>query len=174
MACLFYAFLNIISIHAHNTAFPDSPVQPLQAGGLTESLNKRPGLILIVIKHLTNDEVIAINNEVLSSIKAKRADSFKVLSHSKLNAVLEKATEDPGDAYDKAVALLKGISQEHPFASGNRRTAMLAAIRFLRMNGEEAVVKGDAKILQGVRESYYSDSEIKQWLKGGDMREFKR
>lgn len=127
-----------------------------------------------MMRYLANDEVVAINEEVLSSIKVKKADSFKVLSHSKLNSVLEKVAEATGDIYDKAVALLKGISQEHPFASGNRRTAMVATIRFLRMNGEEALVKEDAKILQGVRESYYADSEIKQWLKGDDMREFKR
>lgn len=124
--------------------------------------------------YLTDDEVIAINKEVLASIKVKKADSFKVLSHSKLNKVLERITKAPGDAYDKAVALLKGLIQEHAFASGNRRTAMVATIRFLRMNDETPSVKNDAKILQGVRESYYSDSEIKQWLKGGDMREFKR
>ncbi|MBI2176483.1 type II toxin-antitoxin system death-on-curing family toxin [Candidatus Woesearchaeota archaeon] len=127
-----------------------------------------------MVAYLTNDEVMAINKEVLSSIKVKKADSFKVLSHRKLNAVLEKVAEASGDVYDKAVALLKGISQEHPFASGNRRTSMVATVRFLRMNGEEALVKDDAKILQGVRESYYTDAEIKQWLKGGDMREFKR
>lgn len=127
-----------------------------------------------MIKCLTNDEVIAINKEVLSSIKVKKADSFKVLSHRKLNAVLENVAESSGNVYDKAVALLKGLAQEHPFASGNRRTAMVATIRFLRMNGEEALVKEDAKILQGVRENYYADSEVKQWLKGGDVREFKR
>ena len=127
-----------------------------------------------MIHYLTNDEIIAINKEVLSSIKVKKADSFKVLSHRKLNAVLEKVAEEPGDIYEKAVTLLKGISQEHPFASGNRRTSMAATVRFLRMNGEEALVKEDAKILQGVRESYYANSEIKQWLKGGDTREFKR
>ena len=75
---------------------------------------------------------------------------------------------------DKAVVLLKGVAQEHPFASGNRRTAVVAAIKFLRMNGQSVSLEHNPKILQGIRENYYSDKEIHDWLVGGEMREFKR
>ena len=126
------------------------------------------------LRYLTCDEIIAINRESLKALKVKKADSFKVLSHAKISKVVEQVQQAAGDVYDKAAILLKGLAQEHPFASGNRRTAMLAAIRFLRMNGCEPNVKEDAEILQGIRENYYSDGEIKSWLKGGELREFRR
>ena len=127
-----------------------------------------------MVSYLTAEEVIAINKETLATIRVKKADSFKVLSVLKINSVLESAETAVGGVYDKAVVLLKGLVQEHPFASANRRTALLSTVRFLRMNGLEPKIKEEAKILQGVRENYYSDAEIKKWLKGGEAREFKR
>src|SRR3989338_2345891 len=124
--------------------------------------------------YLTPEEIIAINKETLAEIKAKKADSFKVLSSMKISKLLEAVEAKTCNIYDKAVVLLKGLVQEHPFASGNRRTAMLAVIRFLRFNCIEPKIKEEPKILQGVRENYYKDEEIKSWLQGGDMREFKR
>ena len=126
------------------------------------------------IEYLTSEEIIAINKEALAKIKVKKADSFKVLSAMKLNKILEQAETESGDVYDKAVILLQGLVQEHPFASGNRRTAILATIRFLKMNKHDPLIKEDSKILQRIRENYYIRKEIKEWLKGGDMREFKR
>ena len=124
--------------------------------------------------YLTLEEVTAINKEVLAEIKAKKADSFKVLSSMKISKLLEAVEANTGDIYDKAVVLLKVLVQEHPFASGNRRTAMLAVIRLLRVNNIEPKIKEEPRILQGIRENYYKDDEIKGWLQGGDMREFKR
>ena len=34
--------------------------------------------------------------------------------------------------------------------------------------------KKSVNVLQGIRERYYKDSEIKKWLNGGNIREFKR
>ena len=39
--------------------------------------------------------------------------------------------------YEKAAALCRGIIGDHPFADGNKRTAMLAAITFLKINGQD-------------------------------------
>ncbi len=36
--------------------------------------------------------------------------------------------------YDKAAALIRGIVQDHPFTDGNKRTAMLCGITFLKNN----------------------------------------
>lgn len=38
------------------------------------------------------------------------------------------------DFYAKAAALARGIIGDHPFADGNKRTGMLAAITFLEIN----------------------------------------
>lgn len=43
--------------------------------------------------------------------------------------------------YDKAAALLRGIVGDHPFVDGNKRTAMLAALTLLEINGHTFVAK---------------------------------
>ncbi|HSX05634.1 MAG TPA: type II toxin-antitoxin system death-on-curing family toxin [Candidatus Saccharimonadales bacterium] len=43
--------------------------------------------------------------------------------------------------YEKAAALCRGIIGGHPFADGNKRTAMLAALTFLEINGLEFVAE---------------------------------
>lgn len=37
--------------------------------------------------------------------------------------------------HEKAVALIRGIIADHPFVDGNKRTAMLAGLTFLELNG---------------------------------------
>ena len=127
-----------------------------------------------MVEYLSYDELVLINKEVLKEVKAKKADKFELLSRMKIINVLESVEKKLGDVVDKAVALLKGLAQEHPFASGNRRTAVVAAIKLLKMNGHSVSFEHNPKILQGIRENYYSDVEIRDWLLGGDMREFKR
>jgi prophage maintenance system killer protein len=64
--------------------------------------------------------------------------------------------------------------QGHPFDSGNRRTAFAAAMTLLRLNGEHPKVVHDAKVLQGIREGFYTNGEVKKWLKGYGIRAFNR
>ena len=40
-----------------------------------------------------------------------------------------------GDIIQQAAALLESLSQNHPFADGNKRTAITVATAFLRVNG---------------------------------------
>lgn len=42
---------------------------------------------------------------------------------------------------DKASALARGIIADHPFVDGNKRTAMLAGLTLLRLNGMNAQFK---------------------------------
>lgn len=37
--------------------------------------------------------------------------------------------------FEKSAALIRGIVGDHPFVDGNKRTAMLAGLTFLRING---------------------------------------
>ena len=118
-----------------------------------------------------------INLLVLSFIKVKKADEPKLLSASKLYDVLSACEETEGDVHDKAIILLKGIIQKHPFASGNRRTAFMVMKEFILKNGKDFKIKtdiGESKVLQGVRENYYTDAELKEWIQHGQIRHFKR
>ena len=130
-----------------------------------------------IIKYPTEDQIIEYNILALSLIRAKKADKAEVLSYQKIKETIKACKHTKGDIYDKAIVLLKGIIQKHAFASGNRRTAFIATKAFLAENNAKINIKDDpsqARVLQGIREGYYTDDEIKEWIKHGKIREFKR
>src|SRR3989339_1341824 len=125
------------------------------------------------IKYPTPEKIAEYNILLLNIIKAKKADKAQVLSYKKLADVAEGCINLKGDIYDKAAFLLKEIVQKHPFASGNRRTAFVVTKEFLVSNRARISIKDEpkyAKVMTGIRENFYSDSEIKEWLKKGEIR----
>ncbi len=128
------------------------------------------------LKYPSLEKIIEYNTLVLEIIKVKKVDKPRVLSYSKIIEVISQCESKDGDIYDKTVVLLKGLIQKHPFASGNRRTAFIAVKDFI-INGGKFGIKDDpnqAKVLQGIREDYYMNQEIKEWIKNGKIRSFKR
>lgn len=122
-------------------------------------------------------EIIEFNILSLNLIKTKKADKNEVLSYKKIQSIVTGCIQLNGDIYDKAVYLLKNTIKNHVFASGNRRTAFIITKHFLLLNGGEFNIKDEpeyAKIMTGIRENYYDDNEIKNWIKYGEIREFKR
>lgn len=129
------------------------------------------------INYPTVEKIIEYNVLAITLIKVKKADRAEVLSKSKLRIVLEECETKDGDIYDKAVVLFRGIIQAHPFASGNRRTAFIAVKDFLINNHAHFCVKDDPEyisVMRGIRERYYSDDELKEWIKHGKIRQFRR
>lgn len=113
----------------------------------------------------------------MNKIKVKKADKPEVLSYTALLKIIDLCKSQKGDIFDKAACLLKGITQRHPFASGNRRTAFVATEDFIIENKAKAKFQNsekEAKVFKGIREGYYTDKEITNWIKQGDIREFKR
>ena len=87
--------------------------------------------------HLTIDVVREIHEEAL-----KRFGGLKGVRNENLltSAVLTPQSSFGGkspytDLIDIAAAYLFYICRNHPFLDGNKRTAMMAAIVFLRLNG---------------------------------------
>ncbi len=121
-------------------------------------------------------DIISVNEKVIKEVKVRKADKHAVLGKEKIEKALEAAKRRRGDAYDKAVVLFRGLIQAHPFASGNRRNAFVVVENFLLYNREKPKVNKDASasVLQGIREDYYGDDEIRRWLKGRKIREFRR
>lgn len=133
--------------------------------------------MLTEINYPTAEKIVELNILAITLIKVKKSDAAKVLSVSKIKEVLEDCETNNGDIYDKAIILLKGIIQKHPFASGNRRTALITMIYFMIRNHTKIGFKDDlsyVKIMRGIREHYYSDQELKEWIKYGKIRDFKR
>ncbi len=113
----------------------------------------------------------------LSILKAKKADKAEVLSRVKLQEAIDACRKRESDIYGKAAVLLKELVQKHPFASGNRRTSFVVAKEFVLSNGGKFNIKDDpshANVMKGVRERYYTDDELAEWIKNGKIREFKR
>jgi len=113
----------------------------------------------------------------LSLIRVKKADQPKVLNQARLFDIVKGCKETEGDVYDKAMFLFKNLIKQHPFASGNRRTAFISTKAFLLENKQNFNIKSDpeqAKIMLGIREGYYTDEEIKEWIKHGKIKPFKR
>ncbi len=129
------------------------------------------------MEHLTKKEIIEFNKLALKSIKVKKADKHEILNEYTIGHMVAECKAIQGDPYDEATCLLKNLIQKHPFASGNRRTAFIATMGFLERNNLKLNVEDNEKqvrVLQGIRENYYTDKEIKEWLKTGKIREFVR
>ena len=125
----------------------------------------------------TIERIIEYNLMVLNLIKVKKADKAEVLSRQKIMWVIEECRMSKGDIYDRATILLKGLIQKHSFASGNRRTAFIVTKEFVISNNERFKIKDNpkhARVMIGIREGYYLDKEIKEWIKNGKIRQFKR
>ena len=132
---------------------------------------------MVEINYPTVEHIIEFNHLALALVRVKKADKPAVLSKPKLHEIVEECQNAPSDVYDKAVVLLTGIIKKHPFASGNRRTAFAVAMEFLLVNSASTpllVKQKSEKVLLGIRESYYSNEEISEWLKTGEIRAFKR
>ncbi len=95
------------------------------------------------VRYPTQEKIIEYNVLALSLIRAKKADKAQVLSYQKINEIVDACKNQNGDIYDKAIALMKGILQKHPFASGNRRTAFIVMKAFLADNNAKINIKED-------------------------------
>ena len=125
----------------------------------------------------TVEKVVEYNLLALSLIPAKKADKSELLNRQRLILIIEACENMDGDVYEKAVRLFKGLITMHPFASGNRRTAFIVTKEFLQQNGAKFEIKDDpqqSKAMTGVREGYYTDQEIKEWIKHGKIKDFRR
>lgn len=129
------------------------------------------------IYYPTAKQIIEFNHLILARIKVRKADRSQVLDRAKLSGILMAVEEFEGDIYDKAAVFLARLVKGHPFASGNRRTAFVATKDFLFHNDAEFGIKDDpeqARVLLGIREGFYTHEEIKEWIKHGKIRPFKR
>ena len=125
----------------------------------------------------TPERIAEYNLFALTVIEAKKGDKAEVLSYQKITDIVEGCKNLEGDIYDKAVFLMKSLVQKHPFASGNRRTAFIVTKEFLIDNHAKFNILDDpsnAKVMIGIREGYYTDPEIKEWIRNGGIREFRR
>ena len=73
------------------------------------------------------------------------------------------------DPFDLAGGYAFGITKAHGFLDGNKRTALVAALTFLRLNGEAVQPDQRAAVLmmEGLAESTVPEAEFAAWLRSG-------
>ncbi|MEP7293280.1 MAG: type II toxin-antitoxin system death-on-curing family toxin, partial [Chloroflexota bacterium] len=117
------------------------------------------------MRYLTVEEIIRINVKILGTKDALRD-----------RRLLESAVARPEasafgeDAYptltEKAAALMHSLVLNHTFVDGNKRTATIALMIFLRLNGLR-IVWEQAEALEfitEIAEGKHGVPEIAQWL----------
>ena len=92
------------------------------------------------MRYLTIDELIYINGKVLNNRRILEGEQ-QIRDIDLLDAAVARPMSSAFglDAYatiqQKATALLHSVARNHPFADGNKRTATVAAIFMLAVNG---------------------------------------
>ena len=71
------------------------------------------------------------------------------------------------DAIDLAAAYGFGISRNHAFIDGNKRTGFVAAVMFLRLNGWHLIADDAAKVLTmlAVAAGEITEAEFATWIR---------
>ena len=71
------------------------------------------------------------------------------------------------DIFLKTGALVQSIVKNHPFVDGNKRTALVSCIVFLKMNGAifDVSQKDSVKFMMQVANKNLSVDEISSWIK---------
>lgn len=95
------------------------------------------------MRYLSLSELIYINGRLLNNAKIMSGKQ-KVRDIDLLDAAASRPESSAfgADAYptleEKAAVLLHAIARNHPFTDGNKRTATVAALMMLEVNGQRA------------------------------------
>lgn len=95
------------------------------------------------MEDLTADDLLSLHNIV--------EEKFKILPGVKDPGLVKAIAERPNqilydgfvpfeDIFSKAASLMEGIIRMHPFFDGNKRTALLATMAYLELNGYTMVL----------------------------------
>lgn len=82
------------------------------------------------------------------------------------------AYEPKSSIFQLASALCVGIAKNHPFADGNKRTALLVTRAFLYLNGYALEPKEDDEVLTlvAVADDSINETELSAWLRQNSTR----
>jgi len=126
------------------------------------------------MRYVTVDELVYINEQVVteeaihSIVEGKRA--VRDMGLLEAAAARPMASAFGQDAYltlgEKAAVLLHSVARNHAFADGNKRTATVAALFMLAVNGQQ-VTRDDAEALSwiiAIAEGKQTPEAFAAWL----------
>jgi death on curing protein len=111
--------------------------------------------------------ILAIHDEQLAEHGGRAGLHDRGLLQSALARAANRAAYGDPDAFDLAAADAFGITRDHPFVDGNKRTAFIAAAVLLLDNDYE-IDLDDASIVQimlAVSGGAMSETDLAAWLR---------
>jgi death-on-curing family protein len=132
---------------------------------------------MVGVVYPTVDEIQYYNTIAIEMFRKSKRDQTKTISTSYIQTAIDKTKMNSGDIYDKAARLLIELTRIHAFESGNKRTAFLTTKKFILKNEGKFNIPdtvNNVKVMIGIRENYYSQDEIKEWIVHGSIKKFKR
>jgi death-on-curing protein len=118
-----------------------------------------------VSRYLSVEDILRIHDELLSRFGGIRGIRD---ANGLDSAVHPPRSGYYADAIEEAAALFEGLSQNHPFIDGNKRTAITAAAVFLRLNGYKLLFD-DTEAYEWLISLYeghrVTKSELDKWLR---------
>ncbi|MGZ8962031.1 MAG: type II toxin-antitoxin system death-on-curing family toxin [Methylophilaceae bacterium] len=116
---------------------------------------------------VTLNVILAIHEEQLDEHGGLVGVRDQGLLESALARPEHLAAYGEPDAAELAAAYGYGISRNHPFLDGNKRTAFVAALLFLRLNGYNLVATDMEKVLKmlDVAAGEISEEAFAEWIR---------
>jgi death-on-curing family protein len=130
-----------------------------------------------ILNYPTVEEIQYYNTIAIEMFRKTKHDIAKTITVSYIKKAIEKVKNNKGNLYDKAAVLLYELTRVHAFESGNKRTAFLTTKKFVINNKGKFNIPDsidNVNVMIGIRENYYSVNEIKEWIKNGKIKEFRR
>lgn len=129
-----------------------------------KSPRRNPSALARTIRYLDFDTLVLINKEVVSLTREKH--EYDEDDEKRMKALLRSVKElDAGKSrkdviIEKAALLVFKIASGQNFHEGNKRTALVAGLAFLRMNGSTLDIK-DAELVSVVDRAGVATATLK-------------
>jgi len=130
-----------------------------------------------LLNYPTVEEIQYFNTIAIEMFRKSKHDEAKTINVSYIEKAVEKVKNKQGNIYEKAALIMYELTRIHAFESGNKRTAFLTTKKFVIKNEGKFNIPDstdNVKVMIGIRENYYSLDEIKEWIKNGKIKEFRR
>ena len=130
-----------------------------------------------LLNYPTVEEIQYFNTITIEMFRRSKHDEAKTINVSYIEKAIEKVKNKQGNLYEKAAVMLYELTRIHAFESGNKRTAFLTTKKFVIKNEGKFNIPDltdNVKVMIGIRENYYSLNQIKEWIKNGKIKEFRR
>ena len=117
---------------------------------------------------IDREVVLAIHDEQLAEHGGQSGVRDMGLLESALARPRNRHAYAKGSIAELAASYAAGISRDHPFIDGNKRTSLVVAELFLEMNGKVLTAPHDECVLAFVQlaAGTVSESELAEWIAG--------